>query len=257
MSNCANKTMPSSDFRRAMLISDARARRRLNYTVNTLEYSTVSSAGQAVCEDNRRDSGSKFSMTFRAGATTIERPIFTSRLPGWPRNANRRESAVNSRQALTASAQAGRRHGLQAQMEPPPAACAGRRHSLQAHMAPPPDACADRRHGLQAHTAPPPPIRFRHGSRWHTHTVPSRHGRTMHSPSQLYAILAQDNEASRERMRRLELMGVERRERLRLSRLRINVLPRENRDNHREVHIMLLSISCLLFDTYSITLSFK
>jgi hypothetical protein len=79
----------------------------------------------------------------------------------------------------------------------------------------------------------------------------------MHSPSQLYAILAQDNEASRERMRRLELMGVERRERLRLSRLRINVLPRENRDNHREVHIMLLSISCLLFDTYSITLSFK
>jgi hypothetical protein len=100
-----------------------------------------------------------------------------------------------------------------------------------------PAARAGHRRGLQAHTATPPPIRFRHGRRLHTHPVPSRHGRTMNTPSQLYAVMAQDEEASRERMMRMELMGMERRESLRLSRLCIDVLLRENRDNHREVQI--------------------
>jgi hypothetical protein len=59
----------------------------------------------------------------------------------------------------------------------------------------------------------------------------------MNTPSQLYAVMAQDEEASRERMMRMELMGMERRESLRLSRLCIDVLLRENRDNHREVQI--------------------
>jgi hypothetical protein len=66
----------------------------------------------------------------------------------------------------------------------------------------------------------------------------SRHGGKMHSPSQLYAVMAQDEEASRKRMRRMEMrerMEVMIRERMRLSRLRINVLLRENRGNHREV----------------------
>jgi hypothetical protein len=148
ISSYANDTMPPPNTRCAMIISAARARRHLNYTINTPESLTVSSAGQAVCED------------------------------------------------------------------------------------------IGRRHGLQAHTVPPPPIRFRHGRRLHSHPMLSRHGGTMHSPSQLYAVMAQDEEASRKRMRRMEMrerMEVMIRERMRLSRLRINVLLRENRGNHREV----------------------